>query len=88
MCRHYFISEEGREFAHPGVSGLLSSFRIEPAAPYSGERLSYLFQCLVAPNVSALFDKYSTRQELSSFITKFWLRNFVKNELTFWGLES
>ena len=28
---------------------------------------------------------YSTRPELSSFITAFWLRNFVKNELTSWG---
>ena len=33
------------------------------------------------------YSEYSTRQELSSFITTFCLRNFVKNELTSWRLE-
>lgn len=50
------VSQQGLEFAHPAVSGMLSSFRIDFAVPSFGERFSYSFQCLVSPNVSARFD--------------------------------
>lgn len=52
VCTYYIVSQQGREFAHPAVSGMLSSFRIDSAVPSFGERFSYSFRCLVSPNVS------------------------------------